>query len=284
MSFDNTFDMTDLGASDPTLPGNLWSPSEFNAYQMRDYLDLRSIDRASQVATVVMRLMSNRDVHLYGEFIMHDGGMRSLNTVGLTCVDSVQDIVSFRSGPSEGTERMRITKSGGLSSTPTTPTAGFVIENTLGGDGVILSLKKGGAQGVYLSYTATGTTLQVPSAGHHLHIKDSSGKIRFDFLHFAPGTIWQVSDGNGDIGVQASVGIYCHVSVGGVRAGGLASREGRLLLFNDGTDQAEQPGYLIMYNVNGAPYYLWVDANGKLRINNGAPASDASGVVVGTQT
>lgn len=112
MSVDNLFPMTSISAGDGL------SPSDFKAYQLKDYLDFRASWATGNVS--VLRLYANADVHVYGELVLHDGGLRSFNTVGLTTLDSSQDIVSFRTGTGAGDEVLRIENDGTLSSAPET--------------------------------------------------------------------------------------------------------------------------------------------------------------------
>lgn len=96
--------------------GNGWQGNAYKIYELKDYLDFRVMFDTTVLS--VMRLQSNRDVHFYGELIVRDGGVRSFNTFGLTCFDSGQDVVSFRSGTGEGEEVLRVENDGTLSSAP----------------------------------------------------------------------------------------------------------------------------------------------------------------------
>lgn len=88
-----------------TEPG--WGPTRYEAYQLRDYLDLRAY-YADGTTRPLLRLWSNQDAHLYGELILHNGAVRSFNTMSMQCVTPGQDIVSFRAGTSTGSQVARI--------------------------------------------------------------------------------------------------------------------------------------------------------------------------------
>jgi hypothetical protein len=64
--------------------------------------------------------------------------------------------------------------------------------------------------------------------------------------------------------------------------GGGAPVAGNLLLMPDGGNvqmaSGWNTGHLIL-----APWHIWVEGNGRLRIKNGAPVSDTDGTIVGSQ-
>ena len=91
--------------SDLSDPG--WGPDQFQAYQLRDYLDFRAVYNGVENRSV-LRLWSNLEAHLYGELILHDGAIRSINTMSIHCVTNTTDIVSFRSGTNVGDEIARL--------------------------------------------------------------------------------------------------------------------------------------------------------------------------------
>lgn len=91
--------------SDLSDPG--WGPDQFQAYQLRDYLDFRAVYNGVENRSI-LRLWSNLEAHLYGELILHDGAIRSINTMSIHCVTNATDIVSFRSGTNVGDEIARL--------------------------------------------------------------------------------------------------------------------------------------------------------------------------------
>lgn len=107
---EDTLSLTDLESQNNP---NRWSPQRFRAHQLLDYLEIHTSPRSESdgpPATTVLKLLANRDVHIYGEFVMHDGAIRSFNTVGITCLEEGQDILSLRSGVGAATEVARFTK------------------------------------------------------------------------------------------------------------------------------------------------------------------------------
>lgn len=96
---------------DDGLPSPGWGPTQFQAYQLRDILDLRALYPDGSTRTVI-RLWSNQDVHLYGELVLHDGAIRSTNTMSIGCVTNDEDIVSFRSGTGTGDQVARVGAAG----------------------------------------------------------------------------------------------------------------------------------------------------------------------------
>jgi len=111
MGIEQTVDLTTISGPDRDM---LWAPPNFKARQLRDYLDFRASFGSGDVS--ILRLMSNADVHLYGELVLQDGPIRSYNTIALGCLDKDQDIVSFRTSKNEGTEVARIKKDGTVES------------------------------------------------------------------------------------------------------------------------------------------------------------------------
>lgn len=103
---DNSLKVTDL-----TEPG--WGPGQFQAYQLQDYLDFRAIYPGENRS--ILRLWSNLEAHLYGELILHDGAIRSFNTLSIACVTDDTDIASFRSGTNTGEQVALIDKEGAYS-------------------------------------------------------------------------------------------------------------------------------------------------------------------------
>lgn len=110
MAVDGTTTLGGLtsAGSDLTDPG--WGPGQFQAYQLRDYLDFRAVYPGENRS--ILRLWSNLEAHLYGELILHDGAIRSFNTMSIACVTDDQDLVSFRSGTNTGQQVARITRYG----------------------------------------------------------------------------------------------------------------------------------------------------------------------------
>jgi len=70
----------------------------------------------------------------------------------------------------------------------------------------------------------------------------------------------------------------------GLEYGNGSSARGIIWLHRKTTDGNVAPVYALE-NKNGSTYYLWVDANGKLRIHTSDPltAGDTAGTIVGTQ-
>ncbi len=149
-----------------------WNPPDYKAYQLRDYLDFRAVFGTGAVS--ILRLMANRSAHLYGELVLHDGGVRSFDTFGFTCLDSAQDIASFRSGEASGTEKVRITVDGDVEA-----------QGDLKADAQLQGTSSSGFK--LLAQTATGTdkdlTLQAASIIHY--VLDGSTTERWGTMDIA---------------------------------------------------------------------------------------------------
>lgn len=109
---------TELGGSLGSTLGVLdepeWGPSRFEAYQLKDVLDLRAW-YADGTTNTVLRLLSNLEAHFYGELILHDGAIRSINTMSIACITNDEDVVSFRAGDNTGEQVARIDSLGSYS-------------------------------------------------------------------------------------------------------------------------------------------------------------------------
>jgi hypothetical protein len=165
--------INDVTTITDTLGG--WNPDAFRAYQLRDYLDFRAVFGSSYQS--ILRLMANRSAHLYGELVLHDGGVRSFETFGFTCVDEDQDIASFRSGAMAGTEKVRITQRGNIEA-----------QGDLSADSALRGIGDSGFEvfartmdGSHKSLTLQGSTLVFEAEG--TSAVKQWGTIEFDALN-----------------------------------------------------------------------------------------------------
>jgi len=95
-------------------PAPSGSPERFQAYQFKEYLDFRAVYMTEPIS--ILRLMANRDVHIYGELILEgDAAIRTWKTMTINCLDKDKDILSLRSSQSWGDEIYRFGKDGEIS-------------------------------------------------------------------------------------------------------------------------------------------------------------------------
>jgi N-formylglutamate amidohydrolase len=96
--------------------------------------------------------------------------------------------------------------------------------------------------------------------------------------------------GSGDQSVIGGLQRRDETGDAGLRLGGRSRSRGRVEVRHDPGvpgDLAvpDRPGVLVLYDKQGQEHYLWVDANGRLRIARDDPGQDSqTGIVVGQQT
>jgi len=112
MAIDDPVELTTIGDQVGDKQYMFWAPEHFKAYQLRDYMDFRAELGTGDVT--IMRLLANRDVHIYGELVLRDPAIRVFETLGITCTSRNQDIASFRTGGAEGDEVLRIMNTGDI--------------------------------------------------------------------------------------------------------------------------------------------------------------------------
>lgn len=93
-----------------------WASNGTRVAQTTECLELQ-FKYGSGTYRKAIRFLANGDLRLFGELVTEGGALRSYATFAMT-VYNAQDIVSFRSGPGAGTEKLRITSSGALRGNP----------------------------------------------------------------------------------------------------------------------------------------------------------------------
>ena len=251
-----------------------WHATAFDVYQGRtDYVDFR-FTLGDGTTRTVLRLKANNDVSLYGEVILENGALRSTSSFQMTSYSKDEPLVSFRAGPAVGVEMLSIQLDGTICG----PDSVVKVSNPAGGDRDVLQII-----GVATFASVSGNSIMRTDSV--FNIQDGSEKDRFHFGLGGTESELHLLDESGDIGMYITVQNedYSFIRVGGVRVDG-PSRRGVVFINNDSTEEAERAGYLVLYAKDGTPYYLWVSADGKLRIYNTIPSTDTIGTVVGTQT
>jgi hypothetical protein len=82
----------------------------------------------------------------------------------------------------------------------------------------------------------------------------------------------------GDSGASSNI----NLKTGSVNVGEASVRRGKLAIYN-GTS-TNTPGCLILYALNGTPYFVFVENDMTLKISATLPTADADGSVIGAQT
>ncbi len=258
-----------------------WVSDGTRLAQKTELLDLQFQYGGGSSYRTAIRFLANGDVRVYGDFISENGALRSYSTFAMTVYDSLsgaQDIVSFRTGGGSGTELLRIEKDG----TITGNAQAINLKSTVLGTGDVVRFYQGTAQVGALGTETYGNYLKIASSQFYLN---SSTRRRLSFIFDTSWTQQYIVDDDGDAGINLTVqeNDYAFIRVGGAKAGA-PTRQGRVFIDRDSTTDAEVAGFLVLYDKNGGANYIWVDANGKLRVNLGVPATDTSGTIVGTQT
>lgn len=215
---DDVEPLTDLTSTQNNL--NRWAPRFFKVHQQLDLLEFVAVSRSVGAPLLpVLRMLSNRDVHVYGEFVMHDGAIRSFNTVGITCLSAGHDVLSIRTGSGGATEVARFTRDAALKLTARpeqtdTPTIQLDARNS---GGVQWTMASDSSGSLVFSSGVGNPSATLDSAGS-LALSDGFFRMRCVTLHpdlsALSGTLGDMFLWNPDSGVVFKVAVCYETGTG----------------------------------------------------------------------